>query len=228
MFLTATMSILGLYNYDPTIFDDLSVPLGVDKETLVDSIILSAANREILYPDPVIMKHAVKLWSSANLLTWEKLLKTTQLEYDPISNYDRTEEWSDTRGGTRDTTRSGKNITNDTGSVISTGSDSVNGSVTRSNKAFNDTALTEAEKDVTSNTVASSATNESVNQNIVDITGSEKVVDNENNTRAGRAFGNIGVTTTQQMIEEERRVVQFNIYDYITKSFCNKFVLGVW
>lgn len=228
MFLTATMSILGLYKYDPSIFDDLTIPTGVDREMLIDSIVLSAANREILYPDPDIMRHAIKLWSTANLLTWEKLLATTQFEYDPISNYDRTEEWMDTRGGTRDTTRSGKNITNDSGSVLTTGTDTVNGNVTRSNKAFNDTALTESEKDTTVNTVTSAGTSESTNQNTVDITGSETVVDSENNTREGRAFGNIGVTTTQQMIEEERRVVQFNIYDYITKSFCNKFVLGVW
>lgn len=43
-----------------------------------------------------------------------------------------------------------------------------------------------------------------------------------------RAHGNIGVTTTQAMIEEERRVVQFHVYDYIAKEFETEFCLLVY
>lgn len=37
--------------------------------------------------------------------------------------------------------------------------------------------------------------------------------------------GNIGVTMTQQMIKEQREIVQFNIYSYIICSFKNKFCI---
>lgn len=43
-----------------------------------------------------------------------------------------------------------------------------------------------------------------------------------------RETGNIGVTTTQQMIKEEREVDQFNIYDYIVQSFKRRFCLLVY
>lgn len=46
--------------------------------------------------------------------------------------------------------------------------------------------------------------------------------------RKARMWGNIGVTTTQQMIEEERRVSQFNIYDYIIESFKRRFCLMIY
>lgn len=45
-------------------------------------------------------------------------------------------------------------------------------------------------------------------------------IDNSN-TRIEQ--GNIGVTTTQQMIEAERQLVKFNIYDYIIDSFKQRF-----
>ena len=40
--------------------------------------------------------------------------------------------------------------------------------------------------------------------------------------------GNIGVTTSQQMIEQERNVVKFNIYDYIVESFKQRFCILVY
>lgn len=44
----------------------------------------------------------------------------------------------------------------------------------------------------------------------------------------GREYGNIGVTTTQQMIEAERTVVRFNISDYIIESFKKRFCLLIY
>ena len=46
--------------------------------------------------------------------------------------------------------------------------------------------------------------------------------------RTARMWGNIGVTTTQQMIEEERRVSEFNISDYIIDSFKRRFCLMMY
>ena len=43
-----------------------------------------------------------------------------------------------------------------------------------------------------------------------------------------RAVGNIGVTTTQQMIEQERNVVQFNVMDYIINEYKNQFCIQIY
>ena len=37
------LSILGMYNYDNTIFDNLIIPDGVDKELLINNILLDNA-----------------------------------------------------------------------------------------------------------------------------------------------------------------------------------------
>ncbi len=43
-----------------------------------------------------------------------------------------------------------------------------------------------------------------------------------------RRYGNQGVTMTQDMIQKEREVALFNLYDYISKSFKNRFCLLVY
>ena len=43
-----------------------------------------------------------------------------------------------------------------------------------------------------------------------------------------RAHGNIGVTTTQQMIQSEREVVQFNVYHHIVRSFIDRFCIELY
>ena len=40
--------------------------------------------------------------------------------------------------------------------------------------------------------------------------------------------GNIGITMTQQLIEAQRRVVEFNMVDYIVQSFKHRFCLQVY
>lgn len=47
-------------------------------------------------------------------------------------------------------------------------------------------------------------------------------------THKVRAYGNIGVTTSQQMLEEERKLVQFNIIDYIVADFKKNFCIAVY
>lgn len=53
----------------------------------------------------------------------------------------------------------------------------------------------------------------------------EKENDKNDNEHWARAHGNIGVTTTQQMIEQEREIAQFSVYNYIIDSFKKRFCL---
>lgn len=50
-----------------------------------------------------------------------------------------------------------------------------------------------------------------------------------NETYTGRTHGNIGVTTNQQMIEQELDLLaKFNIYDWIAKQFCADLMLLIY
>lgn len=48
------------------------------------------------------------------------------------------------------------------------------------------------------------------------------------NLRTGRAFGNIGITTTQQMLREEREIVNFSVIEEIVKDFKKDFCICIY
>lgn len=47
-------------------------------------------------------------------------------------------------------------------------------------------------------------------------------------SKARTEQGNIGITSTQQLINEEREVAQFNIYEVIVRDFMDKFLIMVY
>lgn len=90
------LTILGLYQYDSSIFDFMYLPLNLSHEILINNILLECSELEILYPDSDFFKFAVKVWSEKEVGRWEHLYRTTQYEYDPIENYNRYEDYTDT------------------------------------------------------------------------------------------------------------------------------------
>lgn len=165
----ATMSLLGLYNWDSTILDNLRVPAGVDKSILVNNLLRECAELEILYPQPEAFKFFVGEWSKERLPVWDRLEATLHYEYDPISNYDRREEWNN-----------------------------------ESDAESKTAGYNSADADVPE------AKSHGIGKSI------------------GRSYGNIGVTTTQQMIEQERRVSDFDMDHVIIQEFKKTFCLLVY
>ena len=107
-----TLSPLGLYRWDDTIFDLMQIPSALDKPTLVDNLLAETAELEVLYPNPVVFKNLVGVWSAKQLDIWNRLYATTQYEYNPIENYNRYETGSEDGSGR--TTHSGTDTTADT------------------------------------------------------------------------------------------------------------------
>lgn len=169
----ATMSLLGLYNWDNTILDGLIVPPNVDKKTVINNLLRECAELEIIYPQPEALKFFVGEWAKERITVWTKLESTLHYDYNPISNYDRHEEWTDAGSGTSEAMTAGYN---------SAGAD-----------------VPEAKSSASSSS-----------------------------TRSGRSYGNIGVTTTQQMIEEERRISDFDIDHVIIREFKKTFCILIY
>ena len=203
----ANLSIMGLYEWDKTIFDLLQLPEGIDLDTLKYNILSQLAELEIIYPNPVIMKNLIGVWSKTCEYEWNKLINSMNIEYNPIDNYDRTE--------TRNLRSTGQGHSQDGGQDAT----SANGSVTDRVNGYNgNNTLTMADKE------------QSVNSNSGTMnygkTNDESFIKNDEETV--RARGNIGVTTTQQMLEQERNIAKFNIYDIITEEFKMRFCILVY
>lgn len=96
---TAKLTLIGLYNYDSTLFDGLSLPAYFDKQTLVNTILLAGGEFPCLYPNGDFMKQAITLWSGKNQRYFNRLSVLMQKDYDPLENYNRREEWDDTGEG---------------------------------------------------------------------------------------------------------------------------------
>lgn len=221
------LTVEGLYNYDNTLFDGFNVPEGLVKQIAIDVILMRTRELEILYPDFNYMKTRITIWSNKYQINWKKLYDTTVLEYNPIENYDRMEDWTDTDDETSTSARD--NTRNTTNTVKSTSTNEIMNSVnvTDQNTAFN-AGLADHAKQITDGDTTENGS----------ITNTETGKDTENenvnggrtgrHTRTGRAHGNIGVTTSQQMIQSERDLVIFNLYDVIAESFIENFCLMVY
>lgn len=92
---SATMTMIGLYNYDSTLFDGLTLPAGIDKQITVDEILTRSGEFEVLYSDPNFMKLMIEHWGKKHYRTFEKWIEALNLEFDPLYNYDRYEEYTD-------------------------------------------------------------------------------------------------------------------------------------
>lgn len=332
---TANLSPMGLYNWDPTIFDLLVLPEALDRDTFINNLLLETAELEVLYTSPVTFRYAVGQWSHKELDVWERLYATTQYEYNPIDNYNRYEHEADTgmhstvQGGTdttgtttshtgSDTTtvnrtgggseasgksgnsaeggnetvnmkraQTGADIEHTNSELAAGGGDTVTGSETKGHfvAGFDaptptptDNGLVKQTRDETDNTTTTTygktetgtsdkATAYGKSENNEDATTFGKTIRNgevgatvydrtENaststeygttntnteettygkqeasghaNSRDLYAHGNIGVTTTQKLIREQRDIEKFNLYNYILDSFKMRFCVLVY
>ena len=247
-------------------FDDL--PAGIDKDVLINNILLRGGEFEVIYSDPYFMQESIYTWLAKWRRTLEKWLAALAATYDPLNNYDRHEEYTDTEGigdtetrsGTRTDSRSRDTSGNTTGSTSgsasnassaatnTTGTDS--GSQETENKVSAFDASTYQAKDrsdtTTGSTTSSSTGTTSANSATSLETRSENRSDNASesgsestaDTRAAsrnrllqhtaHLFGNIGVTTSQEMLQAELSSAEWNLYDHITDLFLTEYIIPVY
>ena len=98
---TAKITLISFNKYlyemeGKTLFDDLILPSGIDKDVLTGNILLRGGEFEVLYSDPYFLRDAVSLWGKKWYRTFEKWINALSLEYNPLENYDRKEDYSDT------------------------------------------------------------------------------------------------------------------------------------
>ena len=86
----AKLSVLGLYQWNHRIFEDMALPEDVDGETLTWKILEDCAELEVLYSDPDYMQASIAKWSAAMLPAWKKMQEALTAEYNPIWNKDGT------------------------------------------------------------------------------------------------------------------------------------------
>ena len=201
---SSKITTIGFYNWmqsqNDDLFSKMNLPVGIDKDTLIDNILLRAGEFEVVYANPFFFQNAIGVWSDKHNRTFEKWVNALSLEYNPIENYDRMEEWEDKSNG------------NSIGETK--GTTSLN-SINENRVSAFDSDLYQPDS-YNSNT--SNGNDES----------NTKTNSINNNKHVGRVHGNIGVTTTQQMLESELSLAAWNVYEHITDLFIEEFCIAIY
>lgn len=96
------LTLFGMEQYlqskGDSLFENIQIPENCDKDTLVDSILLSAGEFDTLYPNPYFMKSAISVFFKRKFSVYDKWFYNLSYakEYNPIENFEQiTEEHKD-------------------------------------------------------------------------------------------------------------------------------------
>lgn len=182
------MTLYGMYQYDPTLFDGVVLPEGMDKTLMVNQIIRQSGDLFPYYQVPPEVKTAITEWFTRRKDNFAKLWQGFTAEYNPIENYDRQEDSTETPNITHTLSNSGQDASTNEADV----------------QGYNGTDYVPNSRTKSSGTSSTNGT------------------DTESGTRTytSRIHGNIGVTTSAQMLEGELALRKsMDIYALIAAEF---------
>lgn len=102
----ATLSIMGLYNYDSSVLDGLiqnlptaaKIPVDdvhiagqdLNADALLTELLAQSGELEFVYPNPDAAQKIITAWALINADRWQRLYNTMWFSYNPIWNKDGT------------------------------------------------------------------------------------------------------------------------------------------
>ena len=219
-----------------------------DKDTLLASIIFKAGTFEPIYTDPdyfyLMCGYFWKKWER----TFTKWFTALNIEYNPLENYDRYEEWSESNSGSDSGTNSTtdnrtisvadnrtETTDNDTSESLTRGEDSTteNSISAFDENSYSDHDKSETDTDIeqsitgTNDTTFTSAGTSSTtdNNSIANMTSNESESELEHE---GHLHGNIGIVSSQEMLKSELDISSWNIYEHMSDIFIRDLLVSVY
>lgn len=183
--------------------------------------------------------------------TFDSIFTALMTEYKPLENYSMTEDGTDTTAGSDTTTRTGSDTTTNGGTVMTadtttttttnkgTVKDESGGTATNAVAGYDSSTMSDRDKTTTSDTntrtddTTQTATNSGAITRTDDLTSTilhnttDATATSSNITHKLTRSGNIGVTTSQQMLASEIDIrVKHNVLYYIIEMFISQYT--VW
>ena len=241
------------------LFEGLTLPAGspLDRDVLINSILMRCGLNYPNFADPNVMQSAITVWNAKNQYTFEHIAKIYKADYSPIENYDRYEDMSSDRNrGMKDNTTSSSS-----GTKIVGNDNKVTNDLTRTDDLTTQHSGKDSTVDENTTSAYDSNTYQPENKSTSDLTHGEKVTDtgtvkntgsvttksdtserttsggtnnkdvteNEKTTQKNHIRGNIGVMTATAMQEAEYELLgKFNPYEFIAGQFENDLTLFVY
>lgn len=221
------MNLLNIINFNsamgyPDLFADIQLPTGIDKEILVNNIIKECWDLEPIYPQPILFKSMIDAFFAKKYSDYLRMYTALSDDYNPLHNFDRFEEKDENRQNDRSYKRN-ENRSMDS-EVNRSNEDTGNSETTNKVSAYDSSSFSNSDQESSTdsrNVTENSTQNDSENVSIDDTDNTTDTYTTKNHL-----YGNIGVTTSQQMLESEIKLRSTqNIYDIITFDFRAQFML---
>lgn len=237
-----------LDSQNKSLFDNLTLPDGYIKNDITDNIMMRACEMEVLYPDPDFFTAAIGLWGKKHYKTFDKWLTALNIEYNPLENYDRKEDYTDTHTGTDSTEMGAQHSSSTIGQQVNTNvlGEITNTDVMAQQHTVNENAVSaydantyqpneknDATVDAHTDThTQGSHTDTSTAGSHTDTTDADAHTDTTTYDTSvvhdARIHGNIGVTTSQQMLQSELDIALWNLYEHIADLFITEFCIMIY
>lgn len=217
------MTLWGINEYmNGTLLDFLPEVLPANTynpEILEELLYIECGDLFPYYQVPTYLKAQIKNFFLRNQDQFRRAWEALNSEYNPIENYDRIEAWSDSHSSSESTSESLSLSSSESVHASTSSSDSTSSSSRGDVSAYN--ADTLQPQSASSGNAATSG------QNTNDTSGNSSSLHAKLEARGalaldshrGRVHGNIGVTSSQQLIEASLELANYDIYLWIVTLF---------
>ena len=203
------VNLFDLYGFDD-FFSTFKLSPLIDRNILINTITDYIDDTSPVYRDKDFCIKKINSFFDRNYDTFDRLAEIYKVKYNPIENYNKT-ELRDLVVNT--TTKDTSNDTTNNVTTMNTDSDS-NDFIS----AFDSSTLSPKGETTTIENI-------NTNNDIVN-NSSRDSINNSAHKETNKISGNIGVTTTQQMLQSELDIrMKLNIYEIIARKFYKEFCL---
>ena len=194
------------------VFEDCTVPEPLDIDLVKDNIIKRCGLLRPVYAEPEVFQALTKMWFDSNQWNFDHLVKIINANYSPIENVYESDHYSTKHTGTDKRAFGGSD------SDQLSGTDTVtDGSATEHTVAgYNSSSYSPSSKDSNSGDIDTKYGK----KDTFTYGKTDDFTHGHIETYDRLRHGNIGVTTNDQLINEELELLEkFNHYDWIAAKF---------
>lgn len=230
------MTLYGMLQYDPSIFDGVILPDGIDPNIVKDDIIEKCGDLYPYYQVPPRVKLAITRFFAEYYHNFEMMYLALTNEYNPIENTDWSEK-SQRKVNSKDNGTDNRviegGVTNTTSNTTDFESNPASyAESTVYTNAYNEGVGTERDRTKTQQGGKDTSKTTASGSDITANSSSDVLNYNKNNDTTDdfeiRRHGNIGVQTTSQIITMELQMRRTNLYNTIVELFEDRICVQVY
>ena len=231
------LTMIGLHEYsDGSIWSNLVLPEGIDKDLFINECLRQGGEFPVLYPDLEFFKMQIGVFSQKWFKNFERWYKAYQFEYEALFNLDVTstitEEGTNKEKNTESSNGSMNHNDSENHSENHSDNTGASGTNTTSKAAFDSSSLQVTEQTSTSGSTNSSggSSGSSTSSGIQTSNGSKSgTSDSEHKIVTTEVRqGNQGVTMSQEMLLAEYNAWSFNLYHHMAEIFISEFCICIY